>query len=55
MCNKEAEYDRAVHCNTTNYGPLRGNSADYEDVGLWWEKEVMDLVGAWEATSASEE
>ena len=24
-------------------------------VNRWWEKEVMDLVGAWEVTSASEE
>ena len=33
MCNKEAEYVRAVHFNAPNSGPLRGNSADSVDVG----------------------
>ena len=33
MCNKEAEYGRAVHCNAPDYGPLRGKIIDSGDVG----------------------
>ena len=33
MCTKEAEYGRDIHSNAPNYVPLRGNGADYRDVG----------------------
>ena len=33
MCNKEAEFGRAVHCNAPDSGPMRGNIAYYGDVG----------------------
>ena len=33
MCNKEAEYGRAVNCNASDFGPMRGNIAYYENVG----------------------
>ena len=33
MCNKEAEYGRAVRLYATNYRPLQGNGADSGDVG----------------------
>ena len=33
MCTKEAEYRCAVHFNTTDSGPRRGNIAYFGDVG----------------------
>ena len=33
MCNKEAEYVRAVHFNAPDSGPLRVNIAYYRDGG----------------------
>ena len=33
MCTKEAEYDRVVHCNAPDYGPLRENIEDSGDAG----------------------
>ena len=31
---EEAEYNRAVYCDTTNYGPLRGSGAEAGDEGI---------------------
>ena len=33
VCAEEAEYSRAIHCNVTNYEPLRRDSKDYRGVG----------------------
>ena len=57
MCTKEEEYGRTVHWNEPNSGPLQENGAYYGMwvVKRWWEKDILDLVGAWEVTAASEE
>ena len=38
----KSEYDRTVNCNTTDYGPLQGGSAEAGDGGL---KEVVVTGG----------
>ena len=42
MCTKEEEYGHTVHWKAPNSGPLRGNGADYGDVGR--EKVVVEGV-----------
>ena len=42
MCTKEVYYGPVVHCNAPDSGPLRGNGADFGDVGR--EKVVREGV-----------
>ena len=42
ICTEETEYRRAIHCDATNYGPLRRNGADEGYMGC---EKVMGLGG----------
>ena len=42
LCIEEEEYGRTVHCDATNYGPLKGSGAEAGDMGR---KQVVGTGG----------